>query len=153
MNIQDMTTGRQGFKPTKQELGEWLDKQILCTIATIDEEAFPNTATVAFSQSTALEFVIITDTNSRKAVNIHRNNKVALTITNENDRYTLQLEGRATELSWDEFKIFEKYHYEKLPFSLPFKDIPGQSPFIIRPTHLRFGDISVRPWEYTEYDV
>lgn len=150
MKTQDMTTGRQGFRPSATELYEWLDKQILCTIGTVGEGGYPNAATVAFSQSAALECVIITDTNSRKAANMRRDDKVSLTITNENQRYTVQLEGRARELSWEEFAPYEQHHYEKLPFSLPFKDIPGQAPFLITPVHLRFSDVSVRPWQTTD---
>lgn len=141
---------KTGFKPTKAELREWLDKQILCTIASLGENGYPNAASVAFSQSNDLHFVIITDENSRKASNIARDSKVALTITNQDDRYTLQLEGNARQLTWDEFEPFAEHHYAKLPFSLPFKDIPTQVPFVIEPTHMRFSDISVRPWELTE---
>ncbi len=150
MKAQDMTPGRQGFKPTKLELFEWLDAQVLCTIATLGKNGYPNTATVAFSQTKDLNFVIITDKDSRKASNVFRNSKVAMTITNEDDRYTVQLEGEARRLSWDEFEQYADYHYKKLPFSLPFKDIPGQTPFIITPVHLRFSDVNVRPWELTD---
>lgn len=142
-----------GFKPTKEELRQWLDKQILCTIATNGEGGYPNAASVAFSQSDDLQFVIITDKNSRKAGNLARDGKVALTITNQDDKYTLQLEGDARRLSWEEFDPFAEHHYAKLPFSLPFKDIPGQTPFVIVPTHMRFSDVSVRPWELTEIEL
>ena len=150
MKTQDMTPGRQGWRPTSSELYEWLDRQILCTIASIGEGGYPNTATVAFSQTPELDLVIITDTSSRKAQNIRNNERVAMTITNEDERYTVQLEGRARELSWEEFTNYSERHYRKLPFSLPFKDIPGQVPFVITPTHVRFSDVSVRPWEITE---
>lgn len=150
MKTQDMTPGRRGFTPTKAELGAWLDAQVLCTIGTIDEEGYPNGATVAFSHDEALDFVIITDGSSRKAHNMRHDKKVSLTITNENDRYTVQLEGVARELSWREFAPYEAHHYAKLPFSLPFKDIPGQVPFVITPVRVRFGDVSVRPWEFTD---
>lgn len=141
------------FKPNTKELCEWLDKQTLCTIASVGEDGYPNAASVAFSQSDDLRFVIITDENSRKAGNIARDNKVALTITNQDDKYTLQLEGTARRLSWDDFEPFAEHHYAKLPFSLPFKDIPSQTPFVIEPTHMRFSDISVRQWELTEIAV
>ncbi len=150
MKTQDMAPGRQGLKPTKEQLYEWLDQQILCTIATNGNDGYPNTASVAFSQTPDLQFVIITDKDSRKATNIARDNKVALTITNENDRYTVQIEGTARPLTWDEFEPHSEYHYKKLPFSLPFKDIPGQMPYLITPTRMRFSDVSVRPWELTE---
>ncbi len=153
MKTQDMTPGRTGLKPTVQQLYEWLDQQMLCVIASQGDDGYPNAATVAFSQSGDLRFVIITDKDSRKAANIARNSKVAVTITNEDQRYTLQFEGNAQQLTWDEFAQYSEHHYKKLPFSLPFKDIPGQTPFVIVPTHMRFSDISVRPWELTEIPV
>lgn len=153
MKTQDMSLGKQGFKPSKVELFDWLDKQILCTVATLGEGGYPNVATVAFSQSQDLQLVIITDKDSRKATNIARDQKVAVVITNEDERYTLQLEGSARQLSWGEFEPYEVHHYKKLPFSLPFKDIPGQTPFLITPTHMRFSDVSVRPWELTEIEL
>lgn len=146
-----MTPGRAGFKPNNAELYDWLNSQILCTISTQGADGYPNAATVAFSQTHNLEFLIITDGLSRKAQNIMRNDQVAMTISNETDRYTIQLEGNARELSWDDFAPYENSHHAKLPFSLPFKDIPGQAPFIITPVHLRFSDVSVRPWELTDY--
>lgn len=152
MKTQDMTPGRAGLKPSKDELYAWLDKQVLCTIATNGKDGYPNAATVAFSQTFDLHFVIITDKDSRKAANIAQSEKVAVTVTNEDDRYTLQLEGDARQLSWDEFQQYEQYHYKKLPFSLPFKDIPGQTPFLVTPVHVRFSDVSVRPWELTEIE-
>lgn len=153
MKTQDMTTGRQGLRPTKDELYEWLSRQFLCSIASHGKDGYPNVATVAFSQTKDLQFVIITSDSSRKASNIARDEKVALAIANENDRYTVQLEGKAKRLDWDEFEQYSAYHYEKLPFSLPFKDIPGQTPYLISPVHIRFTDASVRPWELTEVHV
>jgi len=145
---------QKAFKPTPDELNAWLEKQILCTIATVGEGGYPNAATVAFSNTDNFQFVVITDANSRKTANIARSSKVALTITNEADKYTLQLEGNATRLAWDEFEArYSKHHYAKLPFSLPFKDIPGQTPFVITPVHMRFSDINAHPWELTEYDA
>lgn len=153
MKTQDMTPGRTGLKPSKDQLYDWLDKQFLCTVATLGKDGYPNAATVGFSQSQSLEFIIITDKDSRKAVNIANHSKVALVITNSDDRYTVQLEGHARQLSWDEFGNYSEHHYAKLPFSLPFKDIPGQTPYVIVPTHIRFTDASVRPWELTEVSV
>lgn len=153
MKTQDMTLGRTGLKPSKDQLYDWLDKQVLCTVATRGKDGYPNAATVAFSQSRSLEFIIITDKDSRKAINIASDDKVALVITNSDDRYTVQLEGHARQLSWDEFGQYAEYHHTKLPFSLPFKDIPGQTPFVIVPTRIRFTDASVRPWELTEISI
>jgi uncharacterized protein YhbP (UPF0306 family) len=147
-------TDKQAFIPTQAELSGWLDKQILCTIASQGDDGYPNVATVGFSSSKNLQFVIITDAHSRKAINIGRDSKVALVVTNQDDKYTLQLEGDARQLSWDEFQQdYADHHYAKLPFSLPFKDIPGQTPFVVTPIHMRFTDVNVKPWERTEIPV
>src|SRR6478735_3873250 len=103
MKTQDMTPGRTGFKPSKEELCTWLDTQVLCVISSIGEGGYPNAASVAFSQTKDLKFLFITDGSSRKAGNIARDNKVALTITDSDDRFTVQLEGEAKPLTWDEF--------------------------------------------------
>src|SRR5882757_11146095 len=137
---------------TKQDLYEFLDSQIVCTISTNGEDGYPNSATVAFSNNEDLEFVIGTSVRSRKANNIARDGKVAMTITDEKKRWTVQLEGDARRLFKDEFE--EKYsekHYRKLPFSLPFKDIPDQINFLIVPVHLKLTDASKKPWQVTEF--
>lgn len=151
MKTQDMTPGRAAWRPTKSELYKWLDDQILCVVSSIDDDGYPNSATVAFSQTEDLEFIFITDKSSRKAKNIALNGKVAMNITNENDRYTVQLEGDASEMTPEQFSKYEENHYRKLPYSLPFKDIPGQTPFLVRPVRVGFTDVSVRPWHVTEF--
>lgn len=151
--MSDSQPVKQGLKPTKEQLSEWLDKQMLLTIASNGADGYPNAATVGFSHNDAYEFVIITDKDSRKAHNIASDSKVALTVTSLEDRYTLQLHGTARQIDWDEFEKYSEHHYAKLPFSLPFKDIPGQTPFVISPVYMRFSDVSVRPWELTEIDV
>lgn len=143
-------TERQAFVPTNEQLARWLDKQTLLTIASHGSDGYPNAASVAFSQSADFHFVIITDKDSRKAHNIAGNNKVALTITNLDDRYTLQVQGNAQQMSWDEFAEYAEAHYRKLPFTLPFKDIPGQTPYVIEPVSMKFTDVNVRPWAITE---
>ena len=149
----DIASEKQGLNPTKQQLGDWLDKQMLSTIASNGADGYPNAATVGFSHNDAFEFVIITDKDSRKAYNIANDNKVAMTITNQDDRYTLQLQGEARQITWEEFNAYSEHHYAKLPFSLPFRDIPGQTPFVITPVYMRFSDVGVRPWALTEIDV
>lgn len=140
----------EGFAPDKNELSEWLSKQMTCVVATNGENGYPNAATVAFSCDDQLEFFFVTHEATHKAGNIDRDSKVAITITNTDDRYTLQLEGNAQRLSWDEFAAQEPAHFKKLPFTLPFKDTPGYFPFRVIPTRLKFTDITVRPWRVSD---
>ncbi|MEO7905173.1 MAG: pyridoxamine 5'-phosphate oxidase family protein [Candidatus Saccharimonadales bacterium] len=138
------------MKPTKSELIEWLNAQMLCVISTIGQDGQPNAATVAFWQTDHLTFVIITDDSSRKAINIATDNRVAITVTGT-DRRTMQLEGKARRLNPDEFEMYEQHYYAKMPFLLPLKSAPGQTSIAITPTHIRFTDITLRPWALTEF--
>lgn len=135
----------------KNEILDFLGSQIMCAIATNGADGFPNVASVAFSHTDALEFVIATDEASRKAKNMAADNKVALTVTDMSRKQTVQLEGEARRLSRQEFeKKYAEAHFKKLPFSLPFKAIPTQTYYVIVPTHMKLTDVSKKPWEVTE---
>ncbi len=137
---------------TKKDLFDFLDSQIVCTISTNGEGGYPNSATVAFSNNEELEFVIGTSIRTRKAKNIARDSKVAMTITDADKRWTVQLEGDIRELSPEEFdERYSEKHFSKLPFSLPFKDIPDQHNYVIIPIHLKMSNVSVHPWKVVEF--
>lgn len=132
---------------SKQELLEFLDAQQVCVLSTQGNEGYPNSATVAFSNTRDLAFVIGTSTASRKAANIRSNPKVAMNITHEFDRLTVQLEGDARELTAEEFNAtYATFHFQKLPQSLPYKDITDQVYILITPVCLKMSDVSVKPW-------
>lgn len=152
MQTQDMSKGRDGWKPTKEELVEFLGEQRLCVISTLADDGRPQTATVAFSETAKLEIIIGTDVNSRKSQNMQRDPRVALTVTDPDNRITVQIEGKAKLLTKEKFQaIYSARHYQKLPFSLPFKDIKEQVNFAITPTWIRFSDCKPYPWVTTEY--
>lgn len=140
--------------PTRTDIIGFLDSQILCTVSSIGEDGYPNAASVAFSSNDKLEFIMGTNAQSRKAANIARSNKVALTITDQTKMWTVQLEGDAEEISWDEFESkFSAKHYEKLPFSRAFKDMPGQTNYVVRPVHLKLTEADIHPWRVTDVSV
>lgn len=138
--------------PTHADLTEFLDNQVLCTISSIGEGGYPNAASVAFSSNDDLEFVVGTSTLSRKAANFARDSKVALTVTDAEKRWTVQLEGDVRPIDWDEFETkYSDKHYDKLPFSLPFKDLPDQTNYLIVPVHLKLTEADIIPWRVTEF--
>lgn len=138
--------------PTKQDLIDFLDSQMLCVISSNGKDGYPNSATVAFSSNDDLELVIGTNLKSRKAANFARDNKVAMTITDAERRWTVQLEGDIEEVHWEEFEAkYSEKHYKKLPFSLPFKDIPDQTNFRITPVHIKLTEADKKPWVVTEF--
>lgn len=142
----------QNQPPTKADLTEFLDSQVICTISSNGEGGYPNSASVAFSSNDDLEFVIGTSVQSRKAANFARNGKVAMTITDAEKRWTVQLEGDVRQLTPEEFQTkYSEKHYAKLPFSLPFKDLPDQSNYLVVPVHLKLTEANKKPWVATEF--
>ena len=151
MKTQEMNGNSEGWSPTQAEVFEFLQTVPLGTIATLDAEGQPQVATVAFSQTKDLEFIIGSAEDSRKAQNIAHDDRVALVATDPAKRFTMQMEGRARKLSRDEFEHYADAHYAKLPQSAPFKDVEGQCHFLIRPMHVRFSDCNPYPWVQTEF--
>ena len=151
MKIQDMNNESEGWRPTRAELSDFLRDQPLCAFSSVNAEGNPQGATVAFSETQDGDFIVGTSESSRKAANIDTNPNVALTITDVERRYTVQLEGIARKLGAEAFAGYADYHYEQLPASRPFKDAPGQVHILISPIHVRFSDCNPHPWVTTEY--
>ena len=153
MKIQDMETQKDGWRPSREQVSEFLRSQTLCTFITVDESGAPQGATVAFSETADGEFIVGTSQTSRKATNVGVDEHVAMVVTDDEKRYTVQLEGVARKLGDDEFAELSEEHYNQLPASRPFKDEPGQVHILISSHHLRFSDCSVHPWVLTEFET
>lgn len=153
MKIQDKSGNAEAFRPTRVQLNDWLRQQVLCVFSTLDATGAPMSATVAFSVTLDGKLIVGTDVNSRKSKNIDRDGRVAMTITDADDRKTVQLQGYAEKISEEVFaKKYETEHYRLRPQSLPFKDAPGQCHILITPHHIKFSDVGSRPWAITEFD-
>jgi hypothetical protein len=142
-----------GFSPSATQVRDFLHGFELCVVATLGKDGRPQTATVAFSENDALQLVIGTSVHSRKSDNLERDSRLAMTVTDPDQRYTVQYEGIARRLSSVEMLSFHDQHYGKLPGSLPFKDLPDQAFFLITPTYVRFSDCSIHPWLLTEISI
>jgi predicted pyridoxine 5'-phosphate oxidase superfamily flavin-nucleotide-binding protein len=151
MRIQDMSSEVQAFRPTKAEVVAFLDTLPLCVLASLDGTGQPQAATVAFSQTDNLEFVVGTDESSRKALNIVNDDRVAVVVTDPMLRYTVQAEGTARKVTAEEFDAYAQRHFEKLPASAPFRDVEGQCYFVVTPQWLRFSDCNPHPWVLTTF--
>jgi pyridoxine/pyridoxamine 5'-phosphate oxidase len=145
-----MNNTQTGWQPNKHDVHSFLNQQMLCVVSTIGSEGWPNAATVAFSETPELELIISTNESTRKAKNIAVDNRIAVTITDETTRRTVQVEGYAHRLTLEEFSQYEIRHYEKLPFTRKLKEIPNQAFYKITPAHLKATDISVFPWSVSE---
>lgn len=151
MATQTFTGSEKGWRPSMSEVADFLNTQQLGRIATLGPDGRPQVANVAFSQNDVLELIVGTSDVSRKAQNIGRDNRVAFEATDPDKRYTVQFEGVARKLSNEEFEERADAHFQKLPGSLPFKDIVGQVHFLLEPSWVRFSDVSVYPWATTEF--
>ena len=151
MKIQDMNNKSEGWRPSRAELSDFLRAQPLCTLSTVDAVGQPQGATVAFSETQDGDFIVGTSDTSRKAANIDTNPHVAMTITDAERRYTVQLEGTARKLGAEAFAAYADYHYDQLPASRPFRDAPGQVNILVSPTHIRFSDCNPHPWVLTDF--
>jgi hypothetical protein len=145
------TGNEQGTQPSLVEVAAFLNTQQLGRVATLGPDGQPQIANVAFSQNDQLELLIGTSELSRKARNINHDSRVAFEATDPDKRYTVQFEGHAKLLTRGEFEERAAAHFEKLPGSLPFKDIQGQAYFLLQPTWARFSDCTVYPWAATEF--
>ena len=153
MQTQDLNNRADGFRPTREQVNDWLRGQVLCVLSTLDGTGAPMGATVAFSVATDGKLLIGTSESSRKSHNLDHDNRVAMTVTDSDARMTVQLEGTAIKLDEKTFEqSYADEHFRQRPESLPFRDKPGQCHILVTPTHLRFSDVCVYPWAITEFD-
>ena len=151
MKIQDMEATHEGWEPTLREVGEFLKGLPLCSFATLSSNGRPQIARVAFSVHEGLGLIVGTSATSRKAKNVNGDAHVAVEATDEDQRYTVQYEGSARQISEQEFAAFEDEHYRQRPESAPFRDEPGQCHILITPTWVRFSDCNPQPWVLSEF--
>lgn len=152
MKTFDPANTSEGYRPTRQQVDEFIDARVIGVLSTLDEDGAPVGATVAFSATQNGCWIVGTQESSRKAANIKGDPRVAVTITDADARYTVQAEGIARVLTSNEFvQEYADEHYQKRPESLPFKDTPGECHILIEPLHIRFADCSVNPWVTTEF--
>ena len=92
----------------KQFLYEFIKKQWLAVLTTVNEKLQPEAALIGIAVTPELEIVFDTSNTSRKYQNIIQNPAVALVIGWDNE-ITLQYEGIATELKIDDVFYREIY--------------------------------------------
>lgn len=151
MKHQNLSDTSAGYAPTPDQILEFLNTQQLCTFATLADDGRPQAATVAFSEHPNLELIVGTSVSSRKAANIARDGRVAITVTDPDKRYTVQYEGIGQGITQAELAHYEAAHFAKQPGSLPFKDLPDQFYILVKPLFVRFSDCNPYPWRLTEY--
>lgn len=152
MQVYDPTNTNEAYRPSRQQVDEFVQNQVIGVLSTIDADGAPMGATVAFATTANGCWIVGTNESSRKSSNIANDPRVAVTITDASTRYTLQAEAIARKLSTDEFeREYAERHYAERPESLPFKDKPGECHILVEPMHIRFTDCTTNPWVATEF--
>ena len=151
MKTFDASASGEAWRPSRSELSGFLREQVLTTLSSLDADGAPESATVAFSETDDGKFLIGTSQSSRKARNVEADPRVAMTVTDAERRYTVQIKGLAQKLSDTAFAALAEEHYRQRPESLPFRDDPNQVHILVSPTEIRFSDVSVHPWTVTTY--
>ncbi len=138
----------------KTKIKEHLEGFNLCVISSIGANGFPESATVGFSEDENFNLVLGTSKLSRKAQNIQDNHKVSVVIgTDFSKRQTVQIEGSATVLNGDGLIHYQEIHFVKNPYAKNFKNDPNFIWIIIRPTWIRYTDITQSPWQVEELQL
>lgn len=139
-----------GYKPDLVGVYDFLRQQRHCVISTIGPDGYPQGATVAFSATWDMEVIFGTSNESRKFANLLSDPRVAITVTDEVKRYTLQYRGEAEIIDSEVFAHYRWCHFAKLPGSLKFEGQPDQVYFLVHPRSVRFSDCKPDPWRVTE---
>ena len=153
MKTQDMQASGEGWKPSHDELNDWLKTRIMCSFSTLDRDGAPESAYVAFSVTGDGDYIIGTSEDSRKVHNIDNDSRASMAVIDMDARLTAQIKGKAKKLSQAAFAKLANEHYRQRPESLPFRDKPGQMHILVSPSYIKFSDCSSHPWTITEYEL
>jgi hypothetical protein len=125
---------------TREFLYEYLSREKLTVIATINPQGNPESAVVGYGITPNLEIVFDTLTTTRKYQNILYNPKVALVI-GWNAATTIQYEGEARLLQGPEDDPYRETYYTAYPDgrdrTAEWKDLIH---FVVKPHWIRYSD-------------
>lgn len=133
----------------KQEILNFIEARLLMTISTVNSAGTPESAVVGFGQTDNFELIFGTSRLSRKTKNILQNDNVSAVI-GWDDKGTVQFEGKARMLAYDEITKYVEPYFQKSPKARKYKDDPDECYFLISPKWIRFTELSTFPWPITE---
>ncbi len=130
----------------KDKILDFFKKHLLGVVSTIHTQGnSPESAVVAFVETSKLEIVFGTSNRSRKYHNILKNNHVCFVIGWDSQIGTIQYEGLARELSKEESVQYANLQASKNPQSQKFINLGDQRYFMVEPKWIRFLDNSENP--------
>lgn len=135
-----------------KDILKFIKKHNLAAIATVAEGGRPEAAVVEFGELDDLTIIIDTINTSRKYKNLQSKTDVALVI-GWDDNITVQIEGRAKELSGEELEKAKQAYFAKNPRAKKWGNKPEVAYFAIKPYWMRYSDLNQHPWFIKEFDL
>lgn len=115
---------------------DFLDKERLCVVSSVNSAGNPESALVAFSETDDLEILIGTSSKSRKYKNIQGSNNVSLVFGFSGEK-TLQYEGVVKLVDNDDIKQKIERHLQKNPGAKKYHKDPSQKYMMVSPKWAR----------------
>jgi general stress protein 26 len=135
----------------RQEILDFIRRQLLAVISTVDAKGRPEGAVIGFGQTDSLQLIFGTYASSRKYANIATNPEVSFVIGWDTG-ITVQYEGVARELDGDEAEAYAEEYFQKSPDSRKYKDHPEERYFLVEPKWIRYTDLNIEPWRILELE-
>lgn len=133
----------------KRKLYDFMNSHDLMVISSNGPSGQPQSAVVGFGQTNDLFIIFGTGKSNRKAKNITNDPKVSVVIGWDKSG-TVQYEGTAKLLSGSEANKFAEIYFKKNPTARKYKEDPDECYFLVKPTWIRYTDISTDPWTVQE---
>jgi len=122
-----------------EEVFQFMNKERLAVLATVDENGRPEAALMGFAVTPDLEIVFDTVKSSRKYPNLKNNPRVAWVIGCTTE-VTVQYEGVAEELEGEDLAKYKKTYFAAVLDGPARESWPGITYFVVRPKWVRHCD-------------
>ena len=127
----------------KQIILNFLKKEQLMVLSTINKKGKPQSALVGFSETPNLEIIFGTLNTTRKYENLMNNKEVSLVIGwNLPESITIQYEGVAEEITDSSLEEYKISHINKSPKREKSVRDARERIFKIMPKWIRYSDLS-----------
>ena len=133
----------------KKHIYEFIKTHALTVISTVGSDNVPESAVIRFGQTSHLEIIFSTFTNTRKYKNIMANPSVSFVI-GWDERITVQYVGIAEELQGKDKLKYKKLFYAQSSKAIKWDEKKPIAFFKVTPKWIRYSDLNKDPWEIFE---
>lgn len=135
----------------KEDVLKFIKAQNLAVVATVNPQGKPQASVVEFAELDDLTIIIDLLKTSRKYKNLQTNKNLAIVIGWDND-ITVQIDGKAHELSGGELEHAQKAYFVKNPRAKKWANKPDIAYFALKPYWIRYTDLNQTPWLVKEFN-